>query len=697
MRTSIANRQCGFAISGIKFAVALRPGRPFGVREQVETVVRMLNTLEIVLIFLAASVTVVVIARKLHLPPLLGYLVAGILIGPNALGFVPNTPENRYLAEFGVVFLMFSIGLEFNLPKLMAMRGVVFGLGLAQVAVTTALGVGAAIVMGLGWQAGVALGGALAMSSTAILVKLLTERGELETAHGRDVIGVLLFQDLAVVPFLVVVPALAMQPDHLAYALGVALLKATVVLAVLLFAGRKLIRAWLTIVARRRSTELFVLNLLLMTLGLAYITEHAGLSLALGAFVAGMLISETEFRHQVEEDIKPFRDVLLGLFFVNIGMLLDVRSVLAQPLLVLFLTLAPVVAKFTIVAGLARLFKRPMGTAIRTGLALAQAGEFGFVLLAQAGGLKLVDGQLMDAILAAMLLSMLAAPFLIAYSDKIALRFARDEWMTQSLALTQLAVRTLKVNRHVIICGYGRNGQALAKLLAAEGVASMALDLDPERIREAAAAGDAVVYADANRKESLMAAGLARAQALVLTYADTSSALKVLHHVATLRPGLPVIVRVKDDSDMDRLHEAGAAEVVPEAFESSLMLASHALLLSGVPISRVVRRVRTVRDSRYGLLRGFFHGSSDEPEDLAERAHLRLHSIVLEPGAAAVGATIADLDFPAIDLEVLSVRVQGRSSLDPDPAHRLAAGDVLVVKGVPEAIAIGESRVLQGR
>ena len=656
----------------------------------------MPSTLEIVLIFLAASVGIVALARKLHLPPLLGYLLAGIAIGPNALGFVPNTPETRYLAEFGVVFLMFSIGLEFNLPRLMAMRGTVFGFGLAQVLLTTFMGVVGAVLVGIGWQAGVALGGALAMSSTAILVKLLGERGELETRHGRDVVAVLLFQDLALVPFLVVVPALASGPENIPAALGIALVKAAVVLALLLFAGRKLVRAWLMVVARRRSTELFVLNLLLMTLGLAYITEHAGLSLALGAFVAGMLISETEFRHQVEEDIKPFRDVLLGLFFVTIGMLLDVRSVLAQPGLVLLLATVPVAAKFAVVAGLARLFKRPLGTAIRTGLALAQAGEFGFVLLAQAGGLKLVDAALMDAILAAMLLSMLAAPFLVAASDRIVMRVSRDEWLLKSLQLTQVAAQSIKTNRHVIICGYGRNGQALARLLAAEGVVSMALDLDPERIREAVAAGDSVVYADATRRESLMAVGLARAQALVITYADTPGALKILHHVHEARPGLPVIVRVRDDSDMDRLHAAGATEVVPEAFESSLMLASHAMLLTGVPISRVVRRVGAVRDARYGLLRGFFHGASDEPEGLAEHRHVRLHSVVLEPGAAAVGMTLATLALGEFGVEVVGVRRPGIPFSAVDGDLKMGPGDVIVLRGLPEQISLASTRLLQG-
>lgn len=656
----------------------------------------MLSTLEIVLIFLATSVAVVALARKLQQPPLLGYLLAGILIGPHAIGLVPDAEGTRYLAEFGVVFLMFSIGLEFNLARLQAMRATVFGFGMAQVAATTVVGFAAGLVMGLGWQAGIALGGALAMSSTAIVVKLLSERVELETAHGRDVMGVLLFQDLAVVPFLIIVPALSKDPGTLASTVGMAVVKAVVVLAVLLFAGRKAIRGWLRIVARRRSTELFTLNLLLLTLGLAYVTEHAGLSLALGAFVAGMLISETEFRHQVEEDIKPFRDVLLGLFFVTIGMLLDVRSVMAQLGLVLFLTIIPVAAKFAIVAALGKMFNRTQGTAIRTGLALAQAGEFGFVLLAQAGGLKLVAPQMMDAILAAMLLSMLAAPFLIASSDKIAMRFARDEWLMKSIELTQLATRTLKSSKHVIICGYGRHGQALAKVLAAEKVDYLALDLDPERIQEASAAGDAVVYADASRRESLIAAGLMRAKAIVITYADLPSSMRILHHVQEMRPELPVVARVKDDIDMDKMRLAGAAEVVAEAHESSLMLASHALLLSGVPVARVMESVRKVRESRYGLLRGFFHGASDAPEDLSEHANVRMQSVSLPQGAFAVGRALASISAEHADVEVVSVRRKGVSSPTVNAGLEFEAGDVVVLRGVPSALALFEAHLLSG-
>ena len=353
----------------------------------------MATTLELVLLYLVAAVAAVVACRSLKLPPMLGYLVVGVVIGPNALALAKDTAGVKYLAEFGVVFLMFVIGLEFNLPKLRSMRTLVFGLGLSQVLLTIAgavlgqLAVAWAYTAYTGkpwqmqWQGAVVLGGALAMSSTAIVVKMMAERLEMESEHGRRVLGVLLFQDLAVVPLLVLIPALGSPAEDLLIAMAWAAAKATALLTVLLVGGQKVMRWWLTIVARRKSEELFVLNLLLVTLGLAWLTEHAGLSLALGAFVAGMLVAETEYKHQVETDIRPFHDVLLGLFFITIGMKLDWRAVLASGPLVLMLTSVPVLAKFVLVTGLARAFSAAPGVALRTGLYLAQAGEFGFVLL----------------------------------------------------------------------------------------------------------------------------------------------------------------------------------------------------------------------------------------------------------------------------------------------------------------------------
>ena len=314
----------------------------------------MATTLELVLLYLVAAVLGVVACRSLKLPPMLGYLVVGVLIGPNALALAKDTASVKYLAEFGVVFLMFVIGLEFNLPKLRSMRMLVFGLGLAQVVLTIAVTLlghfllvfAYSAVLGktwqMSWQGAVVLGGALAMSSTAIVVKMMAERLELDSEHGKRVMGVLLFQDLAVVPLLVLIPALGSPAEDMFIAMVWAGLKAALLLILLLVGGQRVMRWWLTLVARRKSAELFMLNLLLVTLGLAYLTELAGLSLALGAFVAGMLVAETEYKHQVETDIRPFHDVLLGLFFITIGMKLDWRPVLDQWLLVLMMTTVPV-------------------------------------------------------------------------------------------------------------------------------------------------------------------------------------------------------------------------------------------------------------------------------------------------------------------------------------------------------------------
>src|SRR5262245_26051473 len=328
------------------------------------------GTLESVLMLLGSAVVVVVLFRSLHLPPLLGYLLVGIAVGPFALAWIPDTAEGRNLGEFGVVFLMFSIGLEFSLSKLFQLRRAVFGLGLAQVMLTLAGVLALAAVAGAPWPVALALGGAIAMSSTAIVLRVLAERMQLETPHGRDIFGVLLFQDLAVVPLLILIPAIADGSGDLAQRLAVALAKAVAVLVVILFLGQRLMRVWFHVVARRRSHELFILNVLLITLGLAWLTERAGLSLALGAFLAGMLIAETEYRHQVDEDIRPFREVLLGLFFVTIGMRLELGTVAANLALTLALAALLVVAKFVLVTGLARAFGSTPGGALRTGLAL---------------------------------------------------------------------------------------------------------------------------------------------------------------------------------------------------------------------------------------------------------------------------------------------------------------------------------------
>ncbi len=660
----------------------------------------MYNTLQLVLILLATAVLAVVVFRLLRLPPMLGYLLAGIVIGPHALGWIPEAAETRHLAEFGVVFLMFSIGLEFSLPKLVTMKRIVFGFGTIQVCATILIVMVVTWMIGLDWRVGLALGGVLAMSSTAIVSKLLVERLELNSHHGRQIIGVLLFQDLAVVPLLIVIPALAHTVDSsgadLGVAIIVALLKAGMVLALILFFGQRLMRPWFHLVARQKSSELFVLNVLFITLGLAWLTGIAGLSLALGAFLAGMLISETEYRHHVEDDIKPFRDILLGLFFVTIGMLLDIQAVIQNFMWVMLLLIALIAIKAILIAGLSRLFKADSSVAVRTGLSLAQGGEFGFVLLAQANTLGIVDNPTMQPVLAAIVLSMLAAPFIIEHGENMARRFSSAEWMNRAMQLTTIAAQTMAEEQHVILCGYGRSGQNLSRLLEKESISFIALDLDPQRIRDATAAGESVVYGDASRNEVLIAAGLMRAKLLVISYADTISALKILRHVQTLRPELPVVVRTLDDTDIDLLKEAGAAEVVAEIMEGSIMLASHALMHLGVPLNRVLDRMRKTREQRYSLFRGFYRGISDEEKESSERMQPRLQNVMIASGSAAIGKTLGELNLGSFLVEVPAVRRRNVRELLPNDETRLEVGDVLVLRGAQENLAAAEIKLLQG-
>jgi monovalent cation:H+ antiporter-2, CPA2 family len=656
----------------------------------------MHSSLQSVLVLLATAVLAVALFRSLKLPPLLGYLVVGIAIGPHALAWIPDTSDARDLAEIGVVFLMFSIGLEFSLPKLVTMRRVVFGLGSSQVLATMLIVGVATIALGMDWRTALVLGGVLAMSSTAILAKLLEERLELNSPHGRQIIGILLFQDLAVVPLLILLPALAGSAEDLPGDLALAALKAAVILAVLLVVGQKLMRRWFDLVAGQKSGELFVLNVLLITLGLAYVTELAGLSLALGAFLAGALISETEYRYQVEVDIRPFRDVLLGLFFVTIGMLLDLRVVVEQAPWVVLLLVALLAVKGLLVFGLSLLSGTSAAVALRTGLALAACGEFGFVLLARADHLKLVDAALMQPVLAAMLLSMLATPFIVERSGQIVRNWTRSDWMHRAMEVHNIAVQSMAADQHVVVCGYGRSGQNLARLLERESVPFIALDVDPQRIREAAAAGESVVFGDAGRREVLVAAGLLRARSLVVTYADTGSALTILGHVQELRPGLPVVVRTLDDSDIDRLKDAGAAEVVAEIMEGSLMLASTTLMLLGLPLNRVLNRIRETREQRYSLFRGFFRGMTDDPGDRDEAEQPRLHSVVITPRAAAIGRTLGAIGLGRLNVQVTAVRRRNIRGVAPEPGTRIEEGDVLVLLGTQKDLAAAEIRLIQG-
>jgi CPA2 family monovalent cation:H+ antiporter-2 len=656
----------------------------------------MHGNLSLILLLLVSAVCAVALFRVLRLPAMLAYFFVGLLLGPYNFGILSDTESSRELAEFGIVFLMFSIGLEFSLPQLYAMRSKLFGLGGAQVLLCIAVAMLISQFFSLDWVSAFIIASALAMSSTAIVSKILAERVDLNSRHGRLSIGVLLFQDIAVVPIMVLIPALADTGSNLTQVLGIAFLKAAAMLLVLFTVGKWLINPWFNLVAKQRSRELFVMNVLMVTLLLAFATKLAGLSYALGAFIAGMLISETRYRYQVESDISAFRDILLGLFFVSIGMLLDVAQIIEHIGAVLSVLLVFILLKASIIAMVVRLVRYEAGVAIRTGIILAQAGEFSFVILALGVEQNLIAKDILQIVLAAALLSMVVAPFLIQYNGRITRRVVHSYTRNSEKVVGEIADVGKTLHDHVIICGYGRSGQYLGRFLKEEHVPYIALDIDPARVLEASAAGELVMYGDAGRRVVLDAAGANRAKALIVSYADVPAAMKILHVVQERYPQLPVIVRTVDDTHMDTLREAGATEVVPEILEGSLMLASHALVLLGIPLNRVVKRIRLFREERYEMFKGYFHGVSDADSESRLKQQPRLHAVVMSSDAYAIGKRLSDFDFSKYAVEVKSLRRPSMQGEELTFDARLMDGDVIVLLGLPANLMKSENILLIG-
>jgi len=563
------------------------------------------------LIILASSLVVIALFRRLRLPPVLGYLCVGLMIGPTALDWVNESDELPDLAELGVVFLLFSLGLEFSLSKMLALRHVVFGLGSLQVLGSGMLLGALLMLFGMSVTPALLLGAGLALSSTAIVSKELGSLGEIFSSHGQNAIGVLLFQDVVAVLLLTLVPVFAGSSDQAWYwALPLTLAQTVLLFVGLLLASRWLLPRLFHEVAASRSAELFVLLALVIVLLTAWLTHLLGLSPALGAFLAGMLLGESHYRHQIEADIRPFRDILLGLFFVSIGMLIDLQLFASHGLLILGLTLCLLLIKGSVVALLVKWRGSDDETAWRSGLALAQGGEFCFALMAQMQQHKLMPADLGGLLLAATFCSMLVTPLLLRAAPRIAARLHRKP--NEEAKLEEISALNAGLQGHVVICGYGRVGQSIGRFLHNAQQTYIALDNDPVRVQEAAVGERSVHYGDSRRGELLAAVGLERARLLVIAVDNSDIALLILKEARRYNPSVPILVRTRDDSQWAELKAAGANEVVPELLESSLMLASHALIMLGLPAHQVQERVDQVRHDRYRLLHRFYPGAEDE-------------------------------------------------------------------------------------
>lgn len=647
-----------------------------------------------ILYLLAAAVLVVFLFHRLRIPSSLGYLLVGVLLGPEVFAVLVEGQQIRALAEFGIVFLLFTIGLNFSLPQIYALRHQVLGLGTGQVVFTT-------LVVGLmAWLAGMpvatafVIGAVFAQSSTTIITKQLGEQGEDVSRHGRLGTAISVFQDVTAVPFVVIIPVLGMaaSADLMASALGWALAKAVAAFALVYVAGRWLLRPLFHLVASMRSAEVFTLTVLGVSLLAAWTTSALGLSMAFGAFLAGMMLGDTEFRHQVESTIRPFRDVLLGLFFVGIGMLFDPFSLPAIWHWALLGACLLMLVKILLVAQIVRWAGLDPLTAWRTGILLAVGGEFGFALLALGLDAKIIDEQLAQIVLTSVLFSMVFAPFLIRYNHGLASFFARckPEKMDDNLPGIE-ELKSTDLRDHVILCGYGRIGQSLARFLEAEHIPYVALDLDPTKVREAHLAGQSVFYGDAAERDLLESLGLEKARLMVIAHEDVAAAHKALNHIRQLRRDLPVMVRTRDEGPVETLRRAGATEVVPETLEAALMIASQALLLLKVPSKRVMHLIQEQRESHYQSLKGYFRGVS-VLEDEEESSLERLRAFELGEECSLLGKSLSELALPEVVITTL-VR-DGQRHTNPSQTLRLQSGDRLVLFGTRENLERAERYLL---
>jgi len=654
------------------------------------------SALPLILVLLAASVFVVTLARRLGLPSILGYVTVGLALGPHAIGVFPESSTTHLLAELGVVFLLFTLGLEFSWPRMVALRREVFGLGSLQVVGTAAAVALIAHIAGLPWAQSIVLGGVVAMSSTVLIVQQLTERAELNRTHGRLAFSVVLFQDIAVVPFLAL--AAALDPAGEAFTIGGALSlvgAGTLAVLVVLAAGRWLLRPLLYVIANSRLRELFTLAVLLVALASAWASQLAGLSMALGAFLAGMMLAETEYSHQVESVIRPFRDILLGLFFISVGMLLDFNMLWRELGLILALLVSMVLLKAVVATAATRLFVDSNFKAIRTGVTLAVGGEFGIALLTLLLQHDAIDPDIAQPMIVAVVLGMVLAPVILANNRRVARLLLGERGPPKSaIEREDAATQAVARREHVILCGFGRVGQNVARVLEAQGFEYIAIDLDPVRVRQARQMGQPVVYGDSADEQVLEEVGLANANAVVISFSDNRTSLAILRSLRRQRGDVPVLVRTPDDSRMHELKTAGATEVVPEAFEASLMLASHVLMSLKVPPSTVMRTVAELRGNRYEMLRTVIARGDHSENDAAFSEELR--SVVLPPGSWCIGKCVDEVRKAGAQVAFTGIRRQGILGREPSGDTAFEDGDIVVVYGTPEALEHAEAVMLAG-
>ena len=635
--------------------------------------------------------------KRIGLPPILSYLVAGIIAGPDLMALFAHPEQMHLLAEIGIVFLLFSLGLEFSVPKLVAMRHMVFGIGAGQVVLTTFAFACIAYIAGLGLNAAVIIGGMVALSSTAIVIKQVAEMGILHNQRTQIAISVLLFQDLAVVPFLIAIPLMSPESEaSFALAISFALLKGIVVVVLLLAAGKWVLPQIFREVASARTDELFVLTTIVVALIAAGLTYWFGLSMALGAFLAGMMLSESQYRHQLEADIRPFRDMLMGLFFVTVGMQLDLDVLFSQFHWVILATVVMLLLKVSLMQLASWIFNVASRDSWAAALKLFQMGEFSFVLAALAVTHQVISTEVSSFLISVGILSMAITPFMIENSLKFAMRLSKRNLISDLSSKVDETPLTDNLHNHVIVVGFARVGQSTARMLKLEGIQFVAVDFDPIRVQESRAAGERIIFGDATQKDILRSAHIEQAKLVLITFDQPDKAIKLIDAAKQLQPSIQVIVRARKDKQLDALYAAGATQVVPELQEGSLMIISQVMHYSGVPMSRILKRVRAERKGRYDHMHGFYPGETTEINPSTQDKLEFIHPIIVSSKAHAVGQTLAQLNLEKRKVKLKGLRRNQHELEKPTAEEKVLAGDVLIVVGKPRRVERAERFILEG-
>lgn len=651
------------------------------------------------LAILCCAVIAITLFRRIGLPPLLAYLSVGALLGPYSFGLVEDNHSIELLSELGVVFLLFMLGLEFSVSRMFAMRKAVFGLGTLQVTFTSLILIGICLLLDQTITTALVIAGALSLSSTAIVSKELIQRNELDTPHGQLSVGTLIFQDLAAVFFLILIPALGGQNQDIDSAeVALMLLEGATLLIILLLVGRIIMPMLFHESAHSGSSEVFVLTTLVAALLAAWLTHAAGLSMALGGFLAGMMLGESHYRYQLEADIRPFRDVLLGLFFVSVGMQLDLQALMDNWYWVIIFTALLIVIKTLLITFLGTLLHKDPANSLRAGLSLSQGGEFGFALLALALGNQLIAPDVNAIAVTTIITSMIITPILMNHTDRLSRWLHRSsDHQEETLLPEAMEMASNSLNQHVIICGFGRVGQVITRFLEPMNIPYIVLDNDPVRVMEASTAGENICFGDAKRADVISALGGKRARMLILSYPNVENSLKALKHLKTKFPDLPILVRTRDDSSLELFQQAGATEVIPESLEGSLMLVSHVLSLLGVPHNEIEKKINQVRSERYSMLHGYYHGQHSDKIDASGRMKEVLHPVPLNETCYGCGRDLSELPLSKYSMSVAMIRRQDHSIHEPDQSTTLLDGDIVILQGPSDKIDIGEAILTSGK